>query len=76
VFNGDAFAAFVPARLENQLAALALHAGAKSVRFGAAAIIRLKGSLWHSGCSFENFDCSIAWRSPSILAFAHATFEC
>jgi len=40
-------AAFGAAALEHQAAILGRHARAEPVRFGAAAIVRLKGSFWH-----------------------------
>jgi hypothetical protein len=33
--------------LDHQAAVLGRHARAKSVRLGAAVVVRLKGSLWH-----------------------------
>ena len=44
----QAFAALGAAPLEHQPAILGGHARAESVRLGAAAIVRLKGSLRHS----------------------------
>src|SRR5438105_12743574 len=44
----QALAPFGAAALEDELTALRAHADAKAVRFGAAAIVRLKSSLRHT----------------------------
>jgi len=45
---GQSLAAFGAAPLEHQPAIFGRHAGAETVRLGAAAIVGLKGSLRHS----------------------------
>jgi hypothetical protein len=43
----EPLAALGAAALEHQAAILGRHARAKTVRLGTAAVVRLKGSLWH-----------------------------
>ncbi len=47
VRRGEAFAPLCAATLDHKLAAFRAHAHAKAVRFGAAAVVRLKSSLRH-----------------------------
>jgi hypothetical protein len=47
MLDRDTLAALVPSGFENQAASAALHTRAKTVDFGAAAVVRLKGSLRH-----------------------------
>jgi hypothetical protein len=76
MLNGDALASFVTTGFEDQPSATRLHALSKSVRLGTTTVVGLECSLWHSLVLLENFDCSIALRSPSIVVFADVTFEC
>ena len=76
VLNHEALAPLIAPPLQDQLAALGLHACAKPVRLGAAPVVRLVCSLWHSVVLLKTFDCSIARRRPSILAFSGVVFGC
>ena len=57
----QAFAALGAAPLEHQPAVLGRHARAESVRLGAAAIVRLKGSLRH------NYEFSTPTKTLSLM---------
>lgn len=48
VRRGKTFAPFCAASLNHELSALRAHTHAKAVRFGAAAVVRLKSSLRHT----------------------------
>ena len=68
MLNRNALASLVAPRLQDELATFRFHARTKAVRLGAAPVVGLVCSLWHSVVLLKTFDCSIAARRPSILA--------
>ena len=84
VLNRNPFATLVSSALQYKPSASRFHPCSKTVRFGAAAIVRLVRPLWHSQRSSKNFKCSMSvskkqrlsslktWNGSATLSRPHA----